>query len=108
MLGGLLGGFWSSIRRGRPLIPRLSSTAEHGQARTSMRASFLSKTLYSLLRQEIRVPPDFQANGCGGDVRCYADLGRAGMNRRGHINCSLELKRMFQNDRIDLSACRVE
>ena len=26
-------------------------------------------------------------------MRCDADLGRAGMNRRGHINCSLETKK---------------
>ena len=36
---------------------------------------------------------DFQANGCGGDVNCYADLGLADMNRRGLINCSLETKK---------------
>ena len=40
LLPGLSRRFWSSIRRRRPLVPRLSSTAKHGQARTSTRASF--------------------------------------------------------------------
>jgi len=35
----------------------------------------------------------FRRMAVGGDVRCYADLGLAGMNRRGHINCSLETRK---------------